>query len=132
MASKTVLGGVALGFYTGDARLQDIRRRFCESIDVAEELVPLGVLRGFFEKHAQHARLPVLNPGTSLFTDSLPLQVVDASCRVLRGRTLPALASRCAAMFGAIMAAQVPLQILNTVCRVWPCNTSYSLYVDTF
>ena len=97
-------------FKPEDARLQDVRRRFCESIEVAEELVPLAVLRAFFDKHAEHARL-ALYPGTSLFTDSLPLQVVEAYSQVLRGRTLPALASRCAAMFGACIAVHVPLPI---------------------
>ena len=88
-------------------RLSEIRGRFCESIGVAEELVPLGVLKQFYDKHHAHARMPLRFPASTVVTDALPRHVVDAYCGVLRGRTLPALGSRCIAMFGAMMAAQV-------------------------
>ena len=45
--------------------------------------------------------------GDAVVKETLPLRVVQAYCRELRGRTLPALGSRCAAMFGCIIGAQV-------------------------
>ena len=59
-------------------RLLDIRRRLCESIEVAEELVPLHVLRNFYQKHRAHARLRYDHPGLTVTTDALPRRVVDA------------------------------------------------------
>ena len=100
-------------------RLSEIRRRLCESIGVAEELVPLGVLAQFYQKHHAHARMPLRFPASTVVTDALPRHVVDAYCGVLRGRTLPALGSRCIAMFGAMMAAQV----------FWNINKTYDLHV---
>ena len=88
-------------------RLSEIRGRFCESIGVDEELVPLPVLQQFYGRHSDHARLPLRFPASTVVTDALPRHVVDAYCGVLRGRTLPARGSRCIVMFGAVMAAQV-------------------------
>ena len=51
--------------------------------------------------------MTVQYPDSAVVKDALPLRVVQAYCRELRGRTLPALGSRCAAMFGGIIAAQV-------------------------
>ena len=36
-----------------------MRSRFCEHVSVAEELVPLRVLRNFYNKHCPQAALPL-------------------------------------------------------------------------
>ena len=51
--------------------------------------------------------MPVQYPDSTVVKETLPLRVVQAYSRELRGRTLPALGSRCAAMFGGIIGAQV-------------------------
>ena len=88
-------------------RLLDIRSRLCAQMEVSEELIPLNTLRVFFRKHYTTANMPLQYPESAVVKDALPLRVVKAYCRELRGRTLPALGSRCAAMFGGIIAAQV-------------------------
>ena len=57
--------------------------------------------------------MPLHYPEITLVKDALPRHVVEAYCSLLRGRTLPALGSRCAAMFGGIIAAQVIDQQFN-------------------
>ena len=64
-------------------------------------------MRAFYRKHHSTASTPLQYPDSAVVKDALPLRVVKAYCRELRGRTLPALGSRCAAMFGGIIAAQV-------------------------
>ena len=88
-------------------RLQDIRSRLCAQMEVSEELIPLHTLRAFYRKHHSTASMPVQYPDSTVVKETLPLRVVQAYCRELRGRTLPALGSRCAAMFGGIIGAQV-------------------------
>ena len=88
-------------------RLQEIRSRLCAHMEVSEELIPLHVLRAFYRKHHSTASMLLQYPESTVVKDALPLRVVKAYCRELRGRTLPALGSRCAAMFGGIIAAQV-------------------------
>ena len=88
-------------------RLQDIRSRLCAQMEVSEELIPLNTLRAFYRKHHSTASMPVQYPDSTVVKETLPLRVVQAYCRELRGRTLPALGSRCAAMFGGIIGAQV-------------------------
>ncbi len=56
-----------------------MRSRFCEHVSVAEELVPLRVLRNFYNKHCPQAALPLQYPGSTLLKDELPQSLVEAS-----------------------------------------------------
>ena len=76
-------------------------------MEVSEKLIPLKTSRAFYRKHHSTASMPVQYPDSTVVKETLPLRVVQAYCRELRGRTLPALGSRCAAMFGGIIGAQV-------------------------
>ena len=86
-------------------RRRSSRRR--RAARLSEELIPLNTLRAFYRKHHSTASMPVQYPDSTVVKETLPLRVVQAYCRELRGRTLPALGSRCAAMFGGIIGAQV-------------------------
>ena len=94
-------------------RLQDIRSRLCAHMEVSEESIPLNTLRAFCANHHSTACIPLQYPDITVVKDALPLRVVKAYCRELRGRTLPALGSRSAATFGGITGAQVIGQQIN-------------------
>ncbi|MDA8583163.1 hypothetical protein N9L68_02995 [bacterium] len=64
------------------------------------------------------------NPDTTLVKYALPRCVIDAYCRELRGNTLPALGSRCAAMFGATIATHVLVKYFNIIISL----VSYKLF----
>lgn len=90
-------------------KLIGIHVSFCEHADIAEELVPLRVLRTFYLKHGEPAALPHQCPGATLVKDSLPAQLIEAYCKVLRGRTLPSLGSSCISTYGNLIGWQVSL-----------------------
>ena len=64
---------------------------FCEHANIAEDLVPLLVFETVYTKHGEQAALLHQYPGATLVKDSLPTQLIEAYCKVLRGRTLPSL-----------------------------------------
>ena len=88
-------------------RLRGIRTRFCEHAATAEELVPLRILRHFFREHRDQAALPSQYPGSTVLKNTLPLHLTEVYCSILRGRTLPALGSRCIAVYGHSTALKV-------------------------
>ena len=96
---------VAMG--SDHERLRGIRMRFCEHAATAEEIVPLRVLRTFYGKHSEQAALPSQYPGSTVLKNALPLHLIEVYCSILRGRTLPALGSRCIAVYGHSTARKV-------------------------
>ena len=82
-------------------------------MEVSEELIPLNALQAFYRNHHSTASMPRQYPDITVAKYALSLRVVQAYYRELRGRTLPALGSRCAAMFGGIIGAQVIGQQIN-------------------
>ena len=81
-------------------RLGDIRVRCAEHASTAEELIPLLVLSLFFSKHGDQAATPHQSPVTTLVEAERAIDVVEAYVKVLRGRTLPTLGSRCLSTYG--------------------------------
>ena len=100
-------------------KLRDIRSLLCDKIGVAEELAPLRVLRSFYLKHGAQAALPLQYPCAALLKDELPRLLVEAYCKVLRGRTLPPLGSQCMATFGAQIGRQA-----GQYFKLFSCLTS--------
>ena len=99
--------GEGIRMRSQDQRLRDIRTRFCEHADTAEENVPLRVLAAFYSKHSDQAALPSQYPGSTVLKNTLPLHLIEVYCSILRGRTLPALGSRCIAVYGHSTALKV-------------------------
>ena len=98
---------VSMGRSETNQRLLGIRTRFCEHAATAEENVPLRVLRTFYGKHSDQAALPSQYPGSTVLKNTLPLHLIEVYCSILRGRTLPALGSRCIAVYGHSIARKV-------------------------
>ena len=92
--------GSAVAMRSHDPRLGGLRVRFAEHASTAEELIPLRVLSSLFAKHGDQAALSHEYPVATLVKDELAIHLVEAYCKVLRGRTLPALGSRCLSTYG--------------------------------
>ena len=52
--------------------LSDVRTRFCARVSLAEELLPLNVLKDFYLRHDAYARLALEYPDATLHRDALP------------------------------------------------------------
>ena len=84
-----------------------------EGAATAEELIPLRVLRSFFDKHGDQAALPHQYPEAPLVKDKLAIHVVEAYCKVPRGRTLLALGPRCMSTYGFAVRRKVMLVVFS-------------------
>ena len=122
---------VSMGRSETNQRLRGIRTRFCEHAATAEENVPLRVLRTFYGKHSAQAAVPSQYPGATLLKETLPLHLIEAYCSVLRGRTLPALGSRCIAVYGDSIARKVLSSYSKSIvflnCNRDICSLSLSM-----
>ena len=122
---------VSMGRSETNQRLRGIRTRFCEHAATAEENVPLRVLRTFYGKHSDQAALPSQYPGSTVLKNTLPLHLIEVYCSVLRGRTLPALGSRCIAVYGHSTALKVLSSYSKSIvfinCIRSTCSLSLSM-----
>ena len=78
-----------------EAALTVLRVKFCEDAGLAEEALPLPVLRAFYMAHEEYARLRLQYPQATVFTDSVPWCLVEAYRRTYDGEALPDTASAC-------------------------------------
>ena len=84
-----------------------------EHASIAKELIPLRVLRSFFSEHGDQAALPHQYPEATLVKAELAIHVVEAYCKVLWGRTLPAMGARCMSTYGFAVRRKVMLVVIS-------------------
>ena len=53
-----------------------VRTRFCGQVSLAEELLPLSVLKDFYVRHDAYARLALEYPDATVHRDVLPWATV--------------------------------------------------------
>ena len=69
---------------------EGIRTALGHAEGIAEELIPLASLAGFYKDHADIARMPVEFPETEILRDALPWGLVTAYRDTFQGEILPA------------------------------------------
>ena len=67
-----------------------IRTALGHAQEIAEELIPMNALAGFYKQHADHARLVKVYPDAEVVRDALPWSLVSAYCDTFEGEELPA------------------------------------------
>ena len=75
--------------------LSAVRTNFCHSVSLAEELVPLPVLKDFYVRHDAYARLALEFPDTTLYRDALPWATVRAYRQTFAGEPMPSTVALC-------------------------------------
>ena len=71
--------------------LSDVRTRFCAQVSLAEELLPLKVLKEFYLRHDAYARLALEYPDATVHRDALPWATVRAYRETFAGEAMPCL-----------------------------------------
>ncbi len=69
--------------------LTAVRTRFCGQVSLAEELLPLSVLKDFYVRHDAYARLALEYPDATVHRDALPWATVRAYRETFEGEAMP-------------------------------------------
>ena len=75
--------------------LSDVRTRFCAQVSLAEELLPLNVVRDFYLRHDAYARLALEFPDATVHRDALPWATVRAYRETFAGEPMPSTVAVC-------------------------------------
>ena len=75
--------------------LSDVRTRFCAQVSLAEELLPLNVVRDFYLRHDAYARLALEFPDATVYRDALPWATVRAYRETFAGEPMPSTVAVC-------------------------------------
>ena len=75
--------------------LSDVRTRFCAQVSLAEELLPLSVLKDFYVRHDAYARLALEYPDATVHRDALPWATVRAYRETFAGEAMPSTLALC-------------------------------------
>ena len=75
--------------------LSDVRTRFCAQVSLAEELLPLNVVRDFYMRHDAYARLALEFPDATVHRDALPWATVRAYRETFAGEPMPSTVAVC-------------------------------------
>ena len=75
--------------------LSDVRTRFCAQVSLAEELLPLNVVRDFYLRHDAYARLALEYPDATVHRDALPWATVRAYRETFAGEPMPSTVAVC-------------------------------------
>ena len=65
--------------------MPDIRTTFCAQVSLAEELLPLNVLKDFYFRHDAYARLALEYSDATMHQDALPWATVRAYRETVAG-----------------------------------------------
>ena len=75
--------------------LLDVRSRFCAQVSLAEELLPITVLKDFYVRHDAYARLALEYPDATVHRDALPWATVGAYRETFAGQPMPSTLAVC-------------------------------------
>ena len=75
--------------------LTAVRTRFCGQVSLAEELLPLSVLKDFYVRHDAYARLALEYPDATVHRDALPWATVRAYRETFAGEAMPSTLALC-------------------------------------
>ena len=75
--------------------LTAVRTRFCGQVSLAEELLPLSVLKDFYVRHDAYARMALEYPGATVHRDALPWATVRAYRETFAGEAMPSTLAVC-------------------------------------
>lgn len=96
-----------------------IRTALGHAEEIAEELIPIISLAGFYKEHAQHARLVTVYPEAEVVRDALPWPLVSVYCDTFANEALPATCNESIRDKARTFYARAPAQ--------WPPARSASL-----
>ena len=75
--------------------LSDVRTRFCAQVSLAEELLPLNVLKDCYMRHDAYARLALEFPDATVHRGALPWATVRAYRETFAGEPMPSTVAVC-------------------------------------
>ena len=99
-----------------------MREAFCEEVSLAEEFVPLSILRAFFLRHEAYARLACEHPHAFVFVDSLPWSLVEAYRNFFQDQELPDTASGCIGSFKVLPLAEEVARTALSIAHPAACS----------